>query len=293
MKVSDFPSSSLQVIVLRFVVLGSGSGGNSLVVESDATRVLIDCGFTATEVARRLATAGAGEPDDIDAIILTHCHGDHASGAPVLSHRQSIPIHLTPGTERWFGTRKRFAATVFDPGAIFEIGDLRIHSIPLSHDGPDTVAIRVSHGESSFAICTDLGVVTPAVPRALHGTDVLMLESNHDVDMLTNGPYPARLKKRILSKYGHISNEESRDLLRVLLPTGTQKVILSHISETNNTPALALKAMQPLREQYAYVDWSIAPQHHPGEYQIVEPSPYRTAPPLPHPFSRERQLELL
>jgi phosphoribosyl 1,2-cyclic phosphodiesterase len=282
-----------KVLVLRFVILGSGSGGNALLVESESTRVLVDCGFTATEVARRIATVGAGEPEDIDGLILTHCHGDHSGGAPVFSARHEIPIHFTPGTQRWFANRKRFDAQVFEAGSIFDIGDLRIQTIPLTHDAPETVALRFFHGDASFAICTDLGEVTSAVRRALHGTDVLMLEANHDVEMLTQGPYPARLKKRILGKYGHISNEQSRDLLQEILPTGTTQVVLSHISETNNSPEKALAAMRPLREQFAHVAWSIAPQHAPGQYQVVEPSPYRTAPPAPAPFSRERQLELL
>lgn len=252
--------------MVRFFVLGSGSAGNALLVQSGRTRVLVDCGFSGVELARRMKAAGAGTPEGIDALVLTHSHGDHAMGASVVSRRYGIPIYTTPGTKRWIGNRKIHELAVFAPGDQVSIGELRMTSIGLSHDAPDTVALRFDHAAGALGICTDLGEVTPNVERGLAGCDFVMLESNHDVEMLKNGPYPARLKKRILGRYGHISNEESADLIAKLIPQGLQTLVLAHLSETNNTPAVALRAVAPLRARHPHVQWHVAPQHSPAVF---------------------------
>lgn len=251
---------------MQLYVLGSGSAGNALLVTSAKTRVLIDCGFSGVELARRMQAAGAGSPDAIDALVVTHGHGDHTHGVPVVSSRYHIPLYMTPGTKRWYGNRKRHDLATFTPGETFTVGDLTISAIGLEHDAPDTVALRIDCGDESMAVCTDLGRVTPAVEQGLRGCGFLFLESNHDLDMLENGPYPARLKKRIRGPYGHISNEETADLLGRLLPTGTRRVVLAHLSETNNTPKKALGAMAPLMARHPAVEWYVAPQHAPAAY---------------------------
>lgn len=272
--------------LLGFYVLGSGSAGNALLVTSAKTRVLIDCGFSGVELARRMQTACAGAPEAIDALVVTHGHGDHTHGVPVVSSRYDIPLYMTPGTKRWYGNRKRSDLTTFTPGESFSVGDLTFSAIGLEHDAPDTVALRVACGDESMAVCTDLGRVTPEVEQGLSGCGFLFLESNHDVAMLENGPYPARLKKRIRGPYGHISNDETADLLGRLIPTGTRRVVLAHLSETNNTPQTALRTMAPLKARHPAVEWSVAPQHAPAVYAWG-----RT--PTPTIMNAQRQLELL
>lgn len=276
--------------MFRFLILGSGSGGNALLVESATTRILVDCGFTATEAARRLKAGGAADADSITAMVLTHCHGDHAGGAPVFSTRHEVPIFTTPGTQRWYSNKKRHTLDTFAPGETFAVGDIEIASVGLIHDAPDTVALKFTHKGLSMAICTDLGEPTKAVETALQGCDVLLMEANHDVEMLANGPYPAKLKKRILSRYGHISNEQSRDLLAKLIPTGTRQVILCHLSETNNTPALAMGAMDGLRNKHPHVVWCIADQDKAGTFFEISPLAGR---PTLVPAPAFRQMELL
>ncbi len=255
--------------MFRLYVLGSGSAGNALLLDTGRTRVLVDCGFSGAELLRRMRAVGAGEPDTIDALVATHGHGDHVSGIPVVARRHGIPVYVTAGTERWLLRKGGFEMRRFDPGARFTIGDLEFSSIPLCHDAPDTVALVAAREGYRVGICSDLGHVTREVEVGLAGCDTLMLESNHDLDMVKNGPYPMKLKKRILGRYGHISNEECADLLRTLIPTGVKKVILSHLSENNNTPGHALAQMAPLRERHPAVEWSIAPQHNPAMMPLV------------------------
>jgi phosphoribosyl 1,2-cyclic phosphodiesterase len=237
-----------------------------------------------------MAAVGAGTPDNIDALVVTHCHGDHAGGISVASNKHEIPLYLAPGTERWLGSRKRHAVESFLPGGSFRVGDLTIRTTPLSHDAPDTVALRIEHEAGALGICTDLGVVTSNVEALLAGCKTLFLESNHDVGMLVNGPYPQKLKKRILSKYGHISNEEACELLGKLIPAGTDDVILAHLSETNNTPTAALQAMAPLQRKHPEVSWAIAPQHLPARFELAGPN--AGAHPQ-QPLTADRQMELL
>jgi phosphoribosyl 1,2-cyclic phosphodiesterase len=273
--------------VVRFFVLGSGSAGNALLVESGGTRVLVDCGFSGVELARRMQAVGAGSPEGIDALVLTHSHGDHASGAAVVARRYQIPIYTTPGTKRWIGNRKIHELATFMPGDLVTLGSLRMTSIGLSHDSPDTVALRFDHAGGALGICTDLGEVSREVELGLAGCDFVHLESNHDVAMLKNGPYPARLKKRILGRYGHISNEESADLVARLIPRGLRTLVLAHLSETNNTPETALRAVAPLRERHPHVRWHVAPQHVPAAFTVESGGAPAVA------YHPARQLELL
>jgi phosphoribosyl 1,2-cyclic phosphodiesterase len=251
--------------VFRFGILGSGSQGNALLVESDRARVLIDCGFSLVELTRRMAAIGAEGPRGLDAIVVTHCHGDHISGIPVLSRALGVPIYVTPGTRRWTDLRKVEVET-FTPGASFSVGDIAFDSIPLCHDAPDTVALKMKHAEGTLGLCTDLGEAGGEVLRGLAGCDTLLLESNYDPKMLETGPYPAKLKKRVAGRYGHLSNEQSHDLLAGLLPGGVRSVHLSHLSENNNTPEIALACMAPLRRRHPGVDWHISPQRKPAPF---------------------------
>ncbi len=212
----------------------------------------------------------ADGPESLDAVVLTHCHGDHAHGAATLSRRLNLPLYVTPGTKRWLHHRKVAETQVFVPGDRFAIGDLLVQSAGLWHDAPDTVALRFYRGDKSFAVCTDLGETSAGVEDCLRGSDTLMIESNHDVAMLWGGAYPMKLKKRVTGRWGHLSNEQTADLLDRVLPGGTRRVLLAHLSEKNNTPEKALAQMGPLRTRFPHVGWSIAPAHRPAPFEYLE-----------------------
>ncbi len=252
--------------MFRFSILGSGSKGNSLLVESARTRILVDCGFSLVELGRRLAAVGAAGPETLDAVVVTHSHGDHVGGLGVLTRRHGTPIYVTPGSRKWIEKRLHGPVESFLPGSSFRVGDLDFRSFALTHDAPDTVALRIENAGVAMAICTDLGEVRADLAGGLAGCHTLLMESNHDEAMLWDGPYPMRLKKRVASRYGHLSNAQSHDLLRSVLPSGVKRVFLSHLSETNNSPEKAMAAMEPLRRAHPQTEWRISPQRVPTPF---------------------------
>ncbi|HBT96810.1 MAG TPA: MBL fold metallo-hydrolase, partial [Desulfobulbaceae bacterium] len=228
---------------MRFAVLGSGSKGNCLYVESGGTAILIDAGFTGKEITRRLALIDR-RPEQLAAIFLTHEHSDHVVGAGVLSRRLAIPVYANGGTalsgEAKMG--RLHAWREFASGDRLEIGDLNLHSFTISHDASDPVGFVISDGVCRLASCTDTGYATNLICTRLAGCQALVLEFNHDPDMLKNGPYPLDLQQRIRSRRGHLANAQAAELLRGLLHDGLRQVVSAHLSETNNAPSLALAA---------------------------------------------------
>jgi len=223
---------------MKICSLSSGSKGNSLYIESEYARVLIDIGLSAQQIRQRLESIEV-DPTEIDAIILTHAHRDHVRGAGVFSRQFQTPIYGHPDTldEITYLFRKNEKTVPwYHP---FQIKDLSFTPFPVSHDAIPTVGYLVSSGARVAALCTDLGVATPEVETHLRQADFLILESNHDPDMLINGPYPWDLKERIASRVGHLSNHDTGRLLKTLLNGRVEKVLLAHISEENNTPDLA------------------------------------------------------
>lgn len=256
--------------MFRFAVLGSGSTGNALLVETGRTRILIDNGFSLAELTRRMQAVGAEGPETLDAVVLTHCHGDHISGAVTLSRKWGTPLYASPGTQRWLRHRKVGNTVGFLPGSWFVVGELVIRTVGVSHDAPDTVALRITKGERSLGLCTDLGEYSPAVLDCLRGCDAIMLEANHDPALLWAGPYPMKLKKRVAGRWGHLSNEQAAEVLAHVLPGGTRQVILCHVSENNNSPQCALDEMAALRSRFPHVHWGIAPAHTPAPFEVLE-----------------------
>ena len=192
---------------MRFASLGSGSEGNGLVVESGATRVLVDCGFGIRDAAARLSRLGL-EPRDLAAILVTHEHSDHVGGVPAFAARHAIPVWATFGTiaavsERFEGMTRVYG---FDSHDAFAIGALEIVPIPVPHDAREPVQYVIGDGARRVGVLTDLGVSTPHVEACLDGCDALVLECNHDLAMLEGGTYPYPLKKRIASRLGHLDN---------------------------------------------------------------------------------------
>ncbi len=229
---------------MRFSVLGSGSKGNSVYIESGTTAILIDAGFSGKEMAARLHSIGR-RLEDVDAIFLTHEHQDHIQGAGILSRRCQIPVLSNYGTmkggEARLGQLHRYAE--FETGAMVEMKDLQIRSFAISHDTADPVGFVVDNGRESLGYCTDTGKVSALMRQRLKGCQGLILEFNHDLQMLKDGPYPLALQQRVRSAHGHLANTDAADLLQFLLHERLQWVLLSHLSEVNNHPDLALQAV--------------------------------------------------
>ena len=229
---------------MRFCCLGSGSEGNGLVVEAGDTRVLIDCGFGLAETVARLGRHGLA-PDTLDAILVTHEHADHVGGVPRFAAKHGIPVYLTYGTLAAVEARMAPVAEVrpFDGHDAFTIGGLAIAPVPVPHDAREPVQFILSDGARRLGVMTDIGVPTPHVAECLSGCDALVLECNHDPDMLAGSDYPAMLKRRISGRHGHLANAAAAELLGALDTSRLQHLIAAHLSRQNNTPALARAAL--------------------------------------------------
>src|SRR5688572_1303019 len=229
---------------MRFASLGSGSEGNGLLVESGNTRVLADCGFKLSEAVMRLARFGLA-PSDLAAVLVTHEHDDHAGGVARFARRYDLPVYLTYGTLVAFGTGGAMMPrmSLIDSHAPFVIGDLEIHPYPVPHDAREPSQFVFSDGERRLGLLTDTGDSTPHIERMLSGLDALVLECNHDLELLLNGPYPPTLKRRISSRYGHLDNATAARLLCGIDCSRLQHFVAAHLSAQNNTPELARGAM--------------------------------------------------
>jgi phosphoribosyl 1,2-cyclic phosphodiesterase len=235
---------------MKFCVLGSGSKGNCTLIESDTTRILIDAGFSGKEISRRMALINRS-PEDLEAILITHEHGDHISGVGVLSRRYKLPVYANPATHQAAAARVKelHQRWEFDTGTGFVLSDLNIHPFRTSHDTADPVGFLISDGVNSVAYCTDTGKITTLIRQRLRQCDALILESNYDPEMLLNGPYPMHIKQRVRSNHGHLANNDAAAFLTELCDTNIQHVMLAHLSETNNHPDLV---MTQVREQLGH-----------------------------------------
>ncbi len=223
---------------MKICSLSSGSKGNCLFVESGDARVLVDAGISARQIARRLDTIGV-DPSSIDAIVLTHAHNDHVRGAGVFARKYKPPIYGHPETLDQITYFLRREETVVPWTESFTIKDLSFVPFEIPHDAYPTVGYTISQNGRRLVVCTDLGVVTNRVKEVLKQADLLLIESNHDPDMLMNGPYPWELKERIASRVGHLSNHDTGELLKAVLSSKTQRILLAHLSEINNSPEVA------------------------------------------------------
>ena len=228
-------------MAIRLTVLGSGSGGNATLIEGGGARVLLDAGFSCRRLVQRLRFVGC-EPDTLDAVLVTHEHGDHVAGAARFSESFAVPIWCTRGTARAAG----FDGDGVDvrpvaAGRSFAVRDLEVRPFAVPHDAAETVGFVLEAGGSRLGYATDLGHGPDSVRGHLEDCDLLVLESNHDVDLVRAGPYPESIKTRILSRHGHLDNDSAADLLCAVARGRTRTVVLAHLSATNNRPALALE----------------------------------------------------
>jgi phosphoribosyl 1,2-cyclic phosphodiesterase len=232
--------------LLRFASLASGSGGNCLVAQAADTVVLVDCGLNLKDTERRLARAGL-QPGDVDAILVTHEHGDHAGCVFDFAAAHGVAVHLTFGTLRALKSEGRLhdgirTETVRGQEA-FAVGALEVMPFTVPHDAAEPVQYVVSDGAARLGVLTDIGISTRHVERMLSGLDALVLECNYDRDMLWGGAYPKWLKERIGGPFGHLDNRESARLLGALDCSRLKHVIAAHLSQHNNKPELAAAAL--------------------------------------------------
>jgi len=223
---------------LTLTVLGSGSSGNAAVLGTPQGAVLLDCGFSGREIQRRLEASGIPE-SSIIGIVITHEHGDHVQSAHTLSNRFQIPIYATEGTfAASIASKKFFDWVEIKSGHAFSLASMDIHAITLPHDASDPVGFRFEYRNRICSYITDCGYLSAPVLEGLKGSHVTVVEANHDIEMLRNGPYPWPLKQRVASRTGHLSNEALFESLDCIIDVQTHKLILAHISENNNNPKL-------------------------------------------------------
>jgi phosphoribosyl 1,2-cyclic phosphodiesterase len=229
--------------MIRFASLGSGSEGNGLIVQSGDTRILVDCGFTSSETVMRLGRLGI-DPTELAAILVTHEHDDHAGGVPRFARRYDLPVYLTYGTLVCLGAEGSMLPRVslIDSHSPFAIGDVEVHPYPVPHDAREPAQFVFSDGDRRLGLLTDTGDSTPHIERMLSGLDALILECNHDLELLMNGAYPPQLKRRIASRYGHLDNATAARILGGIDCSRLQHFIAAHLSAQNNTPDLARAA---------------------------------------------------
>lgn len=233
---------------MRFCSLGSGSSGNATLIEAPGpvrpTRLLVDCGFTLKELGTRLARIGLA-PEDLDAVFVTHEHGDHVGCALTLARRHRIALHTSRGTWRAIGAPE-FDASLLHfarDGAAIEIGALRLSPYTVPHDAAEPLQLTVSDGARRLGLLTDAGSITPHLQTALQACDALLLECNHDRELLAASGYPAALKARVGGRLGHLANETAAGLLAACRHDGLRHVVAAHLSAQNNRPALAAAAL--------------------------------------------------
>lgn len=228
--------------MLQVASLGSGSAGNALLVRSKETLLLLDCGFTLKETTARMSRLGLS-PTNIDGVLLSHEHGDHVRGVGPLSRKFAKAVWLTHGTFNALRDNRFTHSNLISAHQPFRIGDIDIDPFPTPHDAAESCQYVFTHESVRFACVTDLGTCTPHVEEKLAGVSGLLVESNYDEDMLSNGPYPISLQARIRGDFGHLGNVQAGELVKRLDHSGMQTILLGHLSEQNNSDDAAASTM--------------------------------------------------
>jgi phosphoribosyl 1,2-cyclic phosphodiesterase len=234
-------------------VLGSGSRGNATFVKTETVRLLIDAGMSRKEIAKRLESIGE-DPDGIDAVLITHEHGDHSGGLKTLLKDLPVQAFLTSGTIRALHAEEYemngSKLVPVPPGIPFTVGDVEVFPFSVPHDAAEPVAFSISCGGIKITQLTDIGYMPDHVAEKLRGSNVLILESNHDLEMLRVGPYPWNLKQRLIGRYGHLSNTAVGRFIRDQYDGMAEHVLLAHLSSKNNHPEIAKQeASRALRDR--------------------------------------------
>jgi len=256
--------------------LASSSSGNCTVVSQGGTHLLIDAGISLRRIREGLRRVGLS-PDDLAGVLVTHEHSDHIGGIGMLVKYHRTPLFSSCGAGDGICRAAPGAGpymNCFEIGAPFELGDITVLSFSTPHDAADSVGYRLTAGGKSLCYATDLGCVTDEVMDAARGADIAIIEANHDREMLRLGPYPPYLKKRILSKYGHLSNSDSGRFAAGLALSGTRCLQLAHLSRENNTPGLARQAVADALGEIGIVagrdlELDVAPPFTPGRTYVL------------------------
>ena len=249
-------------------MLASGSSGNAALLATGKTRILVDAGLSLRELTRRLALAGE-EIERLDAVLITHEHSDHVAGLATLARSKKLraPIFLTRLTAPsidWGQAQPRLET--YQAGAAFAIGDIEVNSFSVPHDAADPVGFCFETGGVRIATVTDLGYIPESVKYHLRRTRLMLLEANHDLDMLKVGPYPWSVKQRVMSRVGHLSNLVMTEYLAGEFPAGASHLVLGHLSEQNNHPEIVRDlATRALEERGLRTELTIAEQHNPSQ----------------------------
>ena len=227
---------------LALASLGSGSRGNATLIKSSNALLLVDCGFTIKETERRLQILGH-QPQDLDAILVTHEHSDHIKGVGPLARKYPLPVYLTHGTGQYEGLKKVSHLHHINIHRTFSIAGIEVTPVTVPHDAREPCQFVFRHDGNTAGILTDLGSITPHVTEQYARCDALMLECNHCSEMLSMGPYPMSLKQRVGGNWGHLNNHQAANLLSEIEINQLQHLVISHISEKNNTELLARNAI--------------------------------------------------
>lgn len=253
---------------MRFASLGSGSRGNATLIEAGGTRVLVDCGFSAREAERRLTAVGIA-PGALRAVLVTHEHADHVRGVASLATRYGLEVWTTPGTWRGAGGADLPGLRLFSPhnGAL-RLGDLRVSPFPVPHDAREPCQFVFEHAGGRLGMLTDTGTVTAHARALLAECDALILECNHDAELLRTGPYPPALQARVAGPFGHLSNDQAAALIDQMPHARLGRVLIAHVSEKNNRPELARDALLAVSADLA-PRLSLAEQDRPSAWLSV------------------------
>lgn len=260
-----------------FCSLYSGSSGNSIFIGSDKTKILVDAGLTGKSIISALDNIGE-DPSELNGILITHEHSDHVKGAGILSRKFDLPIYANEKTwvamEKCLGKIKPHNIKIVEKD--FTIQDMEISSFRVPHDAVACRGYTVTQGGKKISIATDIGVFTEEIRNSILESDLVLLESNHDIEMLKFGPYPYDLKRRVLSEVGHLSNVDAGKAALEILKYGKKKIVLGHLSGTNNVPELAFKTVENifLEEKLSIgtgqdVDLALASRIRPSSYTEV------------------------
>ena len=249
-------------MAVTVTVLASGSKGNCTLVSSSGAKLLVDAGLSCREILRRLLSCGE-DPCAISAVLITHEHSDHVGGLRVLARKLKIPVYVTGATYQAYQQSARDSAghrvsierrEAFTSGTSFHIGDIAVTPFTIPHDAIDPVGFTFVAEGIKVGVCTDLGYMPASVRNHLRGCHVLMIESNHDLELLRGGPYPWSVKQRVMSRVGHLSNDGLADFLTTDYDGGAEFLILAHLSEQNNHPEIArMTAERALGNQRSFV----------------------------------------
>jgi phosphoribosyl 1,2-cyclic phosphodiesterase len=238
----NYLKETSRLMMIKFCSLFSGSSGNSLFITDGQTRILIDAGISGIRIKKALESIGE-DPHNLDALVVTHEHSDHTKCAGVITRRYKIPVYATKGTwngmSPYIGPVNEANVMYIKADNDFQIKTMTVRPFKIPHDANDPVGFSFFAEGKKVTVATDIGVMTEALQDNIRGSDLLMLESNHDIEMLDNGRYPYYLKKRIKSDHGHLCNEMAGITIAKLVEQGARKFVIGHLSQENNTPDVA------------------------------------------------------